>query len=715
MSEPFFSEHWYRVASLRPRLGQGVTIARRRFAGRPAYVLTDPLTGKSHRLTPHAYALIHRFDGRRTLGDAWSDLAEELGPEAPGQSEVMSLVGQLHGADLIATDRPPDVAEQAERRGKQDRQVFKQNLMGPLSFRLPLFDPDPLLSRTLPLVRWLVGPLGVALWLALVVWALSGVIREFDTIRAAVTDQVLSAGNLALIAAIYVPIKLLHELAHGWVAKRYGVDVHDFGLMFLVFMPVPYVDITAAGALPGRGQRIFVSAAGIMVETALAAGAFLFWRDMEPGLARAALFNVMLIGGVSTVLVNGNPLLRFDGYFILSDLLGIPNLAKRANDWWADHWQATAYRAPDVVPKPASGYEATVFALYAPAAFVYRIAISLTIAAFLVSRFFILGVVFAAWSLFNALLKPVAKAFWTLTTGPRLQRVRGRAVLTTAALGAVVLALLFALPAPWATRTQGVVWLPPSAAVRSDGTGFLAEMAVAPGALVTEGQLIARLDSAVAAAQAEVAEAHAAELRLRLAADAVAAPRTAAITRIELRAAEEDLARALDRLSDLEIRARATGRFEPLKPAGDLVGAHVARGEEIGHVLPTTPPRLRFVVGQSAIDTVRQHLRAAEIRLPTRPAVSMNAGPLREIPAAAFELPSPVLGTAFGGPFPVDPRDETGRRSLARVFQFETDLPEGIPSRFGGRVHVRLDHGTRPLGLQLADALRRLFLRGFDV
>ena len=555
----------------------------------------------------------------------------------------------------------------------------------------------------------------MTLWLALVVWAGLGVLQEWDAILGSVNDQVLSAGNLALIAATYIPVKILHELGHGWVAKRYGAYVHDTGLMFLVFMPVPYVDASSAAALPSKWQRIFVSAAGIMVETGLAAAAFLIWREIEPGLERALLFNVMLIGGISTVLVNGNPLLRFDGYFILSDLVEIPNLAQRANSWWGEHWQRRAYGAEDVVPKPATRFEAVAFLLYAPLAFAYRIFISVTIALFLVTRLFGLGVLFAAWSFFNVLLKPLGKAFWTLATGPRLRAVRGRAYAVTAGALALTAILLFAVPVPWATRTMGVVWLPETAVLRSEGQGVLTSLHVAAGAEVAPGDLIASLESDVQRAEAEVARARVEELRRRLAADSVTDRARARLTRIEYDAAQADLARAEEELGALEIRAAVAGRFEPARPAADMEGGYVRRGEEIGHVLPDRPAILRYVVTQGAVDAARTRLQGIEIRLPTEPGRSVRAEPLREVPAAAFELPSPVLGTRFGGPVPVDPQSRSASESLRRVFQFEAALPPGLPPRFGGPVHVRLDHGSRPAGRQLLDWLSRLFLRGLDV
>jgi len=715
MSEAFFSDQWYRIASLRPRLVPGLRVERHRYGGWPWYVLKDPVTGKSHRLTPNAFALVDRFDGRTTVEQAWTDLGRQLGPDTPSQGDVLTLLSQMHGADVVLADVPPDIAEMAERRSKQDRQLLKQNLMGPMSFRVPLFDPDRLLERTLPLVRWAIGPLGVVLWLLLMAVALVALAQDWDEVTGSVSDRLLSFENLALVALAYIPIKALHEFGHGWVAKRYGAEVHETGVMFLVFMPVPYVEASAAAGLRSKWQRIFVSAAGIMVETTLAALAFLVWRELEPGPERALLFNVMLIGGISTVLVNANPLLRFDGYFVLADLIETPNLAQRANAWWAEHWQRRAFGAEEVVPKPATGFEAAVFLLYAPAAFVYRLAISATIAVFLTAQLFGLGVLFALWSFYNVLFKPLGKAFWTLATGPRLHRVRGRAWATTAALLAGVLALLFALPAPWATRTEGVVWLPGAAVVRAETEGTVLALMVPAGAVVQAGEVVAVLENPLLTARREVLAARLRELRLaRLRAEAEDIARARLVV-LELEAEEAAFARLEQAVAGLVLRAETDGRFEPSAPTDDLTGRFLRQGAVLGHVVPPAPDRVRLVVPQGSIDAVRDRPGAVALRLPERPGQTWAAGTLRAVPAGDFDLPSPVLGRRFGGQVVVDPSDASGARSLERVFQFEAALADGFPGRFGGRVHVRIDHGTRPVGRQLYDWLRRLTLRGLDV
>lgn len=713
--ERFFSDRWYRVADLAPRLRGGLRTERQRIGSRPFYVLSDPLTGRTHRVDPAGALFLRLLDGRRSVADAWTDLLDRLGPEAPSQEDVVDLLAALHHADLLDSHEAPDLAELAERRGKQDRALMRQNLMGPMSFRVPLFDPDPLFRATLPLVRPLVSGAGFVAWLVLIVWAGALALSEWQALSTAFADRVWTVSSFAIIAVTYVLMKLLHEFGHGWTARRFGTPVHECGIMFLVFMPVPYVDASASAALPSRWQRAAVALAGIVIETTLAALAFLAWRDMEPGPLRAALYNVMLIGGISTLFVNGNPLLKFDGYFVLSDVIGMPNLAQRATKWWGEVVQARLFGAEGVRRAPATGYERAVFALYAPLAFAYRVVLSITIALLVSSMLFILGVILAIWSLTLSLGRPVGKALWHLFTAPVLRPVRGRALAITGGAAALLLGALFLWPVADVTRATGIVWMPPDAALRAEEPGRIAQVMAPAGARVAADAPLVALDNPLADTRLEALRWRVEELRQSVRRYDVDEPAAAVIARLELDAARRDLARERQKRDASTLRAGRAGFFRPARPVGDLPGRYVKAGELLGHVLPARARIVRLVVTQADIDAVERGVRAVEIVLPGKGGQAMPGTPPRPVEAGAFRLPSAALGLGAGGPIPTDPADRDGRRSLTRLFQYETDLPPGADAPFGQRVHLRLVHAPRPLGLQALDALRRGFLGGFDV
>ena len=206
--------------------------------------------------------------------------------------------------------------------------------------------------------------------------------------------------------------------------------------MFLVFAPLPYVDASAASEFRSKWQRAFVGAAGMIVEVFVAALALYVWLSVEQGLVRALAYNVMLVAGISTVLFNGNPLLRYDGYYILSDILEIPNLAQRATRYWGHLVYSYVFRTEGLPEFVATPGERIWLLLYAPASFFYRITVVLAIAVFIASEYLAVGVAIALWGIFAGVVLPIGKALWHVFSSPRLQHNRTRAVITTSGLGA---------------------------------------------------------------------------------------------------------------------------------------------------------------------------------------------------------------------------------------------------------------------------------------
>src|SRR6187399_1094181 len=333
MAGMLFSPSWYRVAALKPRLRGHVEIHRHSYRDAIWFVLQDHSSGRSHRLTPAAYAFIGLMDGTRTVQNIWDLCNERSGRDAPTQDDVVRLLGQLHAADALICDVPPDTRELFRRFQRQQRQTWRQRTWTPLAIRVPLFDPDRFLERTAFLVRPLFGWLGAVIWLSIVSAGLVLAGLNWSALSENVVDRALAPQNLLLLWFVYPLVKAVHELGHAYATKIYGGEVHEIGVMFLVFVPVPYVDASAASSFPNKHERMVVGAIGIGVEMLLASVAVFVFAHATNGMVHAVAYNVILIGGVSTLLFNGNPLLRFDGYYVLSDILEIPNLGQRATKY----------------------------------------------------------------------------------------------------------------------------------------------------------------------------------------------------------------------------------------------------------------------------------------------------------------------------------------------------------------------------------------------
>ncbi|MEJ0018373.1 MAG: hypothetical protein WDN25_17785 [Acetobacteraceae bacterium] len=707
----FLSSSWYRVARLRPKLRETAHVRRHRYRGSAWYVVSDTVNGRVHRLAPAAYAMVAAMDGQRTIDELWTDSAERLGEEAPTQDEVIHLVGQLHSADLLQGDVPPDAQELFDRGSRQDRARILRYVTNPLSIRLPLIDPDRFLAATLPYVRPLLGWFGAVLWLAVMLPALVLGAQHWPELTENVADRILSADNLLVIALVYPAVKALHELGHGYATKAHGGEVHEMGVMFLVFFPLPYVDASAAAGFRGKWRRAAVGAAGMLVELFVAALALFVWLAVEPGPVRALAYNVIITAGVTTVLFNANPLLRYDGYYILADLAEIPNLAVRGGRYWGHLIDRYVFGTENVPDFSSTRGERVWFLLYTPAAFIYRQVVTFSIALFLATHYLAVGVALAIWGLITGLLMPIGKALWNVLAGPRLARRRMRAAgVTFGALGALGLLLLW-LPAPLHTVTEGVVWLPDSAIVRAGTDGFVRALLAGAGTEVRAGQPIIASEEPELQARVDTLRGRVTELEAKLASQRFTDRVEAAVTEVELDQARAELARDVDRMGLLTAVAGADGVLAMERP-DDMPGRFVKQGDIVAYALPRSGTQVvRATVPQDDIDLVRHHLRHVDVKLVGQAADSWPVRLLREVPSGQDQLPHKALGSSGGGASAIDPRDQKGVRLLQRVFQVDLELPAGAPSQsYGSRAYVRFEHDWEPLGAQIWRRLRQLLL-----
>jgi putative peptide zinc metalloprotease protein len=714
----FLSPNWHRVAGLRPRLAEHVQIHRHRYRGKLWYVIDDRAAGKVHRFTPPAYQFVCQMDGRRSVEDIWKQAVKVMDKDAPGQEDVIQLLGQLHANDLLKCDVIPDTAELFTRYGKQSRSLWFTNLKNPLSIRIPLFDPDEFLKATLPFVRPVFGVGGFLVWLAVVLMGATLAAEHWSELTENVSDRVLATGNLLVLALTFPIIKALHEFGHAYATRTFGGEVHEMGVLLLALMPIPYVDATGAVGFRSKWQRALVGAAGMMVELFLASLAMLAWTALEPGLARSALFDAMLIAGVSTLLFNGNPLLRYDGYYILSDLIEMPNLGVRANRYWGYLADRYLFAVREAKAEDATPGERRWFVFYAPAAFVYRFLVMVSIGIFLANEFFIVGVVLALWSAFTMLVVPVFKGLKYVLYNPKLNPTRGRAIRVTAGIVAALAVVLGLTPMPLRTQSEGILWLPEQAEVRAGSAGFVSRVLVPAGTEVEAGTPLVECEDPVLAAEIRVSRARIEEVKARRAAEWVEDRVQAEITRDELLREEANLARAEERAAKLLIRSPAAGRFV-LAEEADLPGRFLKQGELVGFVVDGSGDIVRVVVPQDDIDLVRNRIRAVAVRFAHDLDTILTARLIREVPAAKTELPSAALSTEGGGTHALDPRDPESGKAMESLFQFDLRLPETAAvarlQPYGTRVHVRFEHQSEPLARQWWRRLRQMFLSRLQV
>ncbi|MDB5941509.1 MAG: hypothetical protein JWQ13_1075, partial [Ramlibacter sp.] len=434
MAEALVSGSWYRVAPLKPSLVNGLKIVRHEVRDQVWHILVEPGSGRQLRLNPAAYAFAGRCNGQATVGELWNLLLERERDDAPTQDDILRLLAQLFRAGIVQFDTAPYLSLLFSRRG-QDVERKRRAFINPLMVRIKLFDPTRLLDRLAPLSallgRWSV----FALWLLAVALGALAAAVGFPQLKADALRLLATPSSYALAWICYPLVKALHEIGHAMAVRRFGGAVHELGISLVFLTPAPYVDATAANGFASARQRAVVSAAGIMIELALAALAMFAWLVLSPGLLRDTALVVLLICSVSTLLFNANPLLRLDGYHLLCDALQLPNLALRSQSWWTAQWRRLV-GAGNPLPRGAlAAGELKWLVLYAPASWLYRLGLLFALVFWVGRQSWLLGWL-AALMLIGWLLKATLGALLRSIAASADPAAKRRAVVAAAVLAA---------------------------------------------------------------------------------------------------------------------------------------------------------------------------------------------------------------------------------------------------------------------------------------
>jgi putative peptide zinc metalloprotease protein len=436
---------------------------------------------------------------------------------------------------------------------------------------------------------------------------------------------------------------------------------------------------------------------------------------VETGLVSGLAYKVMLIGGVSTLLFNGNPLLRYDGYYMLADLIEVPNLAQRSTRYLGYLLQRYLLGIETAESPVTAPGERGWFLIYGPIAFCYRIVVLIGLVWMVSSRFFIFGVLIALWGCFSLLILPVFRTLSRFLASPVARQRRSRLIKVGLTAIMVGIVLIFVIPLPLWTTSQGVVWLPEQSIIRAGTDCELVEVLVPEGHQVAQDTPLLRGIDPFLAAEVDIYRSRLAELYAVYNAQPLQKRVKRKLLKDEINLIKGDLRQAEEKFARLLIRSPARGRVA-LIDARNLPGRFVRKGELLGYIVSEHRPTIRAVVSQADIGLVRERLTQIEVRLTERPAISLSADLKRIVPAADLDLPSAALGTGGGGVVAVDPVDPHRRRALQSLFQLDLSLPELVKNpHIGGRAYVRFEHGSMPLAMQWYRSLRQLFLWKFYV
>jgi putative peptide zinc metalloprotease protein len=707
---------------------------RQHYLGRSYWVVKDPVGLQYYRFQEEEYGILQMLDGQTSLDEIKERFEADFPPQKITLEELQQFLGMLHRSGLVVVDVPGQGRQLEKRRSERKRKQFLGAISNILCIRFKGFDPERFLNWLYPYVRWFFSPWTAALCGLLALGALLLVTVQFEVFRSKLPEfhQFFSIHNAFLLALVLGITKVCHEFGHGLSCKHFGGECHEMGIMVLVLTPCLYCNVSDSWMLPSKWQRAAIGAAGIYVEVLLASiCTFLWWFSVPETLFHNLCLNVMFISSVSTIVFNANPLLRYDGYYILADLTDIPNLRQKATTILSrklGQW-CLGLEPPEDPFLPQRNQ--LFFALYSVAAAAYRWVVALSICWFLYKLFQsynvkVVGQIVVAMSLYGLFFMPLYQAGKFFYVPGRIDQVKKPYFYSTlGVLTVVVLAFCF-LPLPHSVICTLEVQARDAQLVYVGVAGNLVEVDVKPGQRVAQGEPLAQLrnyelDLEVAKLQGTVDEygQKLENLRQQSFRDRHAGAEIPAVTKA-LVTAKNQLQEKTEDQQRLRLAAPAAGMVlpPPLTPNRDdpderlptwsgtpldqeNLGAHMEPGVLFCEVGDPKKLEAVLVIDQTDRNLIQpgQHV---DIKLEGFPSVTISST-IEEIAGSTLKISPKRLSTKSGGELPTKTNQQTGAEEpMSATYQARAwiDDPAG-QYRLGLRGQARVYTAPLSLGARL--------------
>ncbi len=717
---------------------------RQRYQGRVYWVVKDPVGLQYYRFEEEEFAILQMLDGDSSLEEIAEQFEAEFPPQTIRVEELQNFIGMLHRSGLVLSDAPGQGVQLKKRRDEKRKKEIIQSMSNVLAFRFKGFDPERLLNAMYPWVSWFFTPLATWLSLGLALSALTLVIVQFDVFQSKLPSfqTFFAAQNWLLIAGVLGVTKVIHEFGHGMSCKHFGGECHEMGVMFLVLTPCLYCNVSDSWMLPSRWHRAAIGAAGMYVEVVIASIATFIWWFSEPGMLNYVCLNIMFVSSVSTILFNANPLLRYDGYYILSDILEIPNLRQKATSILSrklGKWCLGLEEPEDpFLPKRNQG----LFAFYTVASFFYRWFVLLSILFFLNKVFEpyglkIIGQLIALVSLYGLIVMPFVKVYKFFRVPGRWSKVKKVRMFASLGVLAALVAGAFVIPFPSSVLCHFELQPRDATSVYVEVQGKLEEIAIEPGQEVAAGDLIVRLsnldlDMEITRLRGELA---ALKEQLETLKQIVFRDESAGLEletiRESIKAKNEELDKKLVDFKRLEITAPVAGTIIPPppkrdQPSDDRVtlaswsGSPLKKSNLGATLTPESQHNLLCQIGDpnawDAVLVIDQRdldlvLPGQEVRLMfEESAYNVFISKIEDIADDEMEAISPRLASTSGGVIPAQADPDGVVRPLSTSYQADVPLDDSLGIFRNGLVgQARITTSPRTLASRIGRYLRRTF------
>ena len=489
------------VGEIRITLRDDIRFRPQQFRGETCYVIEDAASSSFFRIGVPEYTLISLFNGDNSIADAMQQASAVLGRDAFTEHDAAAISRWLVESGLAKT-YTSDEAQRLYRKSQDKLAGQRRQSLNPIITKIPVFRPEKLIDRVAPLLLWTTSWPAFLGWTVTLCVAFHQLLTHSDRLVFRAGD-VLAPNNWLWLGATWLALKLVHELYHALFCRKYGGEVREAGIVLIAFAPIFYVDVTSSWRFPSKWQRVMVAAAGMYVEVFIGAIAAIIWVHSDVGWLNQMALNVVVLATVTTIVFNANPLMRFDGYYMLSDVMEIPNLAPQGQQYLS-YW-GKRYLYGVGLRSPLSLEPHDVFIrCYGFAAMVWRVLITLSIGIMVATLFHGAGLALAIVGLLFWILVPLVSNIRYLLMGKNDEcpnRAYCGALLIVWGV-AITLACNYG-PWPFAVKAPGVVDYRPGGIVRTEVGGFVKQVHVVPGQTVSKGQLLAELENAQLFAETE--------------------------------------------------------------------------------------------------------------------------------------------------------------------------------------------------------------------
>lgn len=710
-----FSESWYKVENLNVALIQNSYIKVQYYRGEEYYILEDKYNNQFFRIKSDTYKFLMVLNTEKTVGKIWEEYLVSNPNNIPTQDEVIQILMSLHHKNMLFVKNKIDSKQLYTRMKKKQKEEFKSKILSFMYIKIPLINPDPFLNNIKPIINILFSKVGVIVWLIAFILGIYSVIENHTRVYSQ-SEGLLAPNNLFILYICIFVLKLFHELAHSMVVKKYGSQVSTMGIMFLVFTPVPYMDATKSWEFRSKYKRALVGSAGMIIELFFASICAVIWANTGDGLLNSICFNIMFIGSVSSIFFNGNPLLKFDAYFILSDLLEIPNLFDKSKKEFFDLCKKYIFNIKDIQTQSQTLKESIYLNLYAILSFFYRLFVVFVIVLFVADKWFFVGMLVAILSFYVWIAKPTVSFIKYIKDDPSISTYRQDIVNKSLIIFASVVFVVFILPFPYSIKIDGIILANNYTNIYVQTDGTIQDVLVKNGSYVDANTTIAVLKNGELDYDISILKEAMQETQAYLTNAQYSSIADIKTIEEQIKLQNDKLKILNERKENLIIKASDSGIFVGIDSVY-LINQHYKQGTKIGTIIPNDGFYFQAVAPQEeAFNIFAIKNIEGSIKLNGRYTQTLSVSNVSVIPFYKQDLPSAVLGWYGGGEMATSIKDNTGVKTKEGFFEIRCDVDTKDERFYHGRKGIlKIDMGYKSLYDRMYNKTKQLLQKRYSI